>query len=44
VRNVLAYDSSWEATAVAYEGAYREVRRRVEAQRFGAWALGIARG
>jgi starch synthase len=44
VQNAMEYDGSWEATAEAYETAYREVRRRVEAQRFGAWALGIARG
>jgi starch synthase len=44
VRNVMTHDGTWQATAAAYERVYGEVRRRVEAQRFGAWALGIARG
>ncbi|MEP7028498.1 MAG: glycogen/starch synthase [Candidatus Eisenbacteria bacterium] len=44
VRNAMTHDGSWEATAAGYEVAYREVRRRVEAKRFGAWAMGIARG
>ncbi len=44
VRRAMAEDWSWERTAGAYEAAYREVRRRVEAKRFGAWALGVARG
>jgi starch synthase len=43
VRNVMQHDGTWQATATAYEAAYRDVRRRVEAQRFGAWAMGIAR-
>jgi starch synthase len=44
VRNALAADVSWEATAAAYDDAYRGVRRALEARRFGSWALGIARG
>jgi starch synthase len=43
VRNTMARDVSWDATAAAYEGAYRDVRRQLEAKRFGAWALGVAR-
>ena len=39
----MAFDGSWERTAAAYEEIYLEVRRRLEARRFGAWALGIAR-
>lgn len=44
VKNVMTHDGTWQATAAAYERVYADVRRRVEAQRFGAWALGIARG
>jgi len=44
MRNVMQHDGTWQATAAGYEAAYRDVRRRVEAQRFGAWAMGIARG
>ena len=43
VRNAMTHDGTWQATAAAYETAYRDVRRKVEAQRFGAWAMGIAR-
>ncbi len=43
-KNAMLHDGSWEATALGYETAYRDVRKRVEAKRFGAWALGIARG
>ncbi len=43
VKNVMAHDVSWQATAEAYERAYRDVRRKVEAQRFGTWAMAIAR-
>jgi starch synthase len=43
-RAAMAFDGSWERTAGAYEETYLEVRRRIEARRFGAWALGIARG
>lgn len=43
VRNALTTDVSWEATAAAYDEAYRAVRRHVEARRFSSWALGIAR-
>ena len=43
VRNALSADVSWEATAAAYDEAYRAVRRHVEARRFSSWALGIAR-
>lgn len=43
VRNALASDVSWEATAAGYDEAYRAVRRHVEARRFSSWALGIAR-
>lgn len=42
-RAAMAFDGSWERTAAAYEETYLEVRRRLEARRFGAWALGIAR-
>jgi starch synthase len=44
VKNVMQHDGTWQATAAGYEAAYKDVRRRVEAQRFGAWAMGIARG
>jgi starch synthase len=44
VRNAMTHDGTWQGTAAGYERAYRVVRRKVEAQRFGAWALGIARG
>jgi starch synthase len=43
-RAAMAFDGSWERTAAAYEETYLEVPRRLEARRFGAWALGIARG
>jgi len=43
VRNALSCDTSYAATAAAYEDAYRDVRRRVEARRFSLWALGVAR-
>jgi starch synthase len=43
-RAAMAFDGSWERTAQGYEEIYLEVRRRLEARRFGAWALGIARG
>jgi len=43
VRNVMSHDGTWQATAAAYEAVYRDVRRRVEAQRFGTWAMGITR-
>ena len=43
VKNAMTHDGTWQATAAAYEAAYRDVRRKVEAQRFGAWAMGIAR-
>jgi len=42
-RAARAFDGSWERTAEGYEEIYLEVRRRLEARRFGAWALGIAR-
>jgi starch synthase len=42
-RAAMAFDGSWERTAGGYEEIYLEVRRRLEARRFGAWALGIAR-
>jgi starch synthase len=43
-RAAMTFDGSWERTAAEYETVYLEVRRRLEARRFGAWALGIARG
>ncbi len=43
VKNVMQHDGTWQATAAAYERAYEGVRHRVEAQRFGTWAMGIAR-
>ena len=43
VQNCMAQDFSWEASATQYEDAYREVRKRVEARRFGAWAMAMAR-
>ncbi|MGH7725976.1 MAG: glycogen synthase [Candidatus Eiseniibacteriota bacterium] len=43
VKQAMSEDWSWAKTAAGYEQAYREVRRRVEAKRFSAWALGVAR-
>jgi starch synthase len=44
VHNAMSADVSYDATAAGYVEAYREVKRRREARRFSAWALGMARG